>query len=332
MGARLDILGQTFGNLTVVEYMEGKVISGEYRKGSYWRCSCSCGGELIASAGQLRSSLKSCTMCRTNKNIKEFVGKVFNSKSCGKYEVIQYLNAKEITVRFLNTGFTTVSELKEVKDGKIKDLLLPSVSGIGYVGVGPYLCNVRIESGKTKNTPEYEVWNGMLKRCYNKEWRDKGRHYSYEGVTVCKEWHCFQTFANWYNDNKPDYDDFALDKDLKIIGNREYSPDACTFVPDRVNALFTGTTDKRELPRGVHLCTTKKLYIVQLHRGELTKNGNPKQSYLGAYTDKDLAISIYQKEKIKLVNEVAEEYKSVLHPDVYFNLKNKVLEFVGHVK
>ena len=330
MGARLDILGQTFGNLTVVEHLEGKVISGEYRKGSYWRCSCACGGEVIASAGSLRSSLKNCLMCRTNKNIKELVGQVFDSKSCGKYKVIQYLNAKEITVEFISTGFITTSELKEVKQGTIKDLLLPSVSGIGYIGIGEYRCNVLTENCKTKNTPEYEVWNGMLKRCYNKEWRDKGGHYSYEGATVCKEWHCFQTFAKWYNDNKPDYEDFALDKDLRIIGNREYSPAACTFVPARVNSLFTGTRDERELPRGVHYCNNKHLYIVQIHRGELTKNGNPKQSYLGAYLDKDTAISVYKEAKSELVNKVADEYKHQLHPDVYYNLKNRLLEFIGH--
>lgn len=271
-------------------------------------------------------------MCRTNNNIKELVGKVFNSKGYGKYKVLKYEGWREVTIQFIETGFTTVSELKEVRLGKVKDLMLPSVAGVGYIGVGDYRCRYYTSDGKLKNTPEYEVWNGMLKRCYNKEWRDNGNHSTYDDVTVCKEWHCFQTFAKWYNDNKPDYNDFALDKDLKIIGNREYSPTACTFVPERVNSLFTGSRGDRDLPRGVHFCNNKKVYIVQLHRGELTKNGNPKQSYLGAYTDKDLAISIYQKEKIKLVNEVAEEYKSVLHPDVYLNLKNKVLEFVGHVK
>lgn len=327
MGAKLNLLGQVFGELTVVEELQSKVINGVEKEGVFWRCSCSCGGELIATSGSLRASLKQCSMCRTNNNIRNLVGKVFKSRNYGDYIVTAYKNAKEISIKFLQTGFETTSELKEVKSGAVKDYFLPTVSGVGYLGIGDHECQYVNAFGKKTNTPEYEVWNGMLKRCYNKEWRDKGKHLSYEGATVCKEWHNFQNFAEWYKSMKPQ-EGFALDKDLKIIGNREYSPQACSFVPPRVNSLFTGTKDDRDLPRGVHMCNTKGKFIVQLHKGDVTAKGNPKQTYLGAYGNKDEAIAVYRKAKIEIVSQVADEYKDVLDPVVYQNLKTRVLEFI----
>lgn len=327
MGSKLNLLGQVFGNLEVVEELNSKIINGIEKKGVFWRCSCSCGGEVIASTGSLRASLKHCKMCPTNNNVRDLVGNVFKSKNHGEYIVTKYKNAKEIYIKFLATGFETISEIKEVKNGVVKDYLSPTVCGIGYFGVGPHLGSCTDKKGKLKNSPEYEVWIGMLKRCYNKEWKEKRKIVSYDDVTVCKEWHNFQNFADWYKSMKPPAG-FALDKDLKIIGNREYNPEACSFVPVCINSLFTGTKDDRDLPRGIHFCNNKKKYVVQLHKGELTANGNNKQSYLGAYSDKEQATAVYCKAKIEVVSQVADEYKDVLDPVVYKNLKTKVLEFI----
>jgi len=255
------------------------------------------------------------------------LGKVFQSKNYGEYIVTEYKSWREVHIMFTATGFKTVAQLKEIRTGMVKDYLLPTICGVGYLGIGDYKCQRINEYGKRANTPEYEVWNGMLKRCYNKEWRDKQGRQSYEGVTVCIEWHNFQNFAKWFNENKPE-GDYALDKDLKIIGNRQYSPESCTFLPVRVDSLFTGTMDDRDLPRGVHFCKNKKKYIVQLHKGDVTAKGNPKQTYLGAYTSKDDAIRAYREAKIEVVSKVAEEYKDVLDPVVYQNLKTRVLEFI----
>ena len=108
-----------------------------------------------------------------------------------------------------------------------------------------------------------------------------------------------------------------------MFGNRAYSPSACTLVPRAVNSLFTGSDERlnpRELLKGVHFCKTKKVYVAQLHKGEVTKLGNKKQTYLGQFKDKVPAILAYKRAKEDHVKSVAETYSGVLHPQVYNNL------------
>ena len=168
----------------------------------------------------------------------------------------------------------------------------------------------------------------MIKRCYSKNPSTILQHPSYCDVTVCEEWYNFQNFAEWYYNNLPRYENPDLDKDLKIIGNKEYSPHACSFVPTQINSLFTGNNEVRDLPRGVHFCNTKKVYVAQIHCGEITASGNKKQSYLGSYLDKEPAIKAYREAKVKHVKEVADKYKHMLDPVVYDNIVNRTLEFI----
>lgn len=321
-----SLVGQVFGKLTVIEKITEKEVKGKIKQGLWWKCKCSCGGEAIPVHYALLREVRKCRDCRTNEFKKNWIGKIHTSKYYGDFKVLDVKDSRA-TVEFLTTGFVLTTGLKEIKNGSIKDPLHPHVAGVGYIGIGEHECIFTNSNGKKQNTPEYEVWNGMLKRCYNEDWRNKQNRLSYSDVTVCKEWHNFQNFAEWYKANKH-HEGFALDKDLKIIGNREYSPEACSFVPSRINSLFTGTKDDRDLPRGVHFCKHKKKYVVQLHKGEMTARGNYKQSYLGAYADKEEAIVVYRKAKIELVQQVADEYKDVLDPVVYKNLKTRVLEFI----
>lgn len=50
MGTFIDLLGQKFGRLTVVERMPNNK-----RKQAVWKCCCDCGNEIIVEAGHLRS-------------------------------------------------------------------------------------------------------------------------------------------------------------------------------------------------------------------------------------------------------------------------------------
>ncbi len=60
MPATIDLTGQTFGALTVIEQCERK------KKATLWRCRCSCGKEAIVQASNLRSGhSKSCGKCNT---------------------------------------------------------------------------------------------------------------------------------------------------------------------------------------------------------------------------------------------------------------------------
>lgn len=156
-------------------------------------------------------------------------GKVYNSKSDGQFIVLKKIDHDNYKVRFLETGFERFTCSSNIKSGSIRDKLKPILYGIGFIGVGEHRSSVY---GKT--TKPYDVWRGMLARCYGPRTQ---KNKSYAGCTVAKEWHNFQNFAQWYADNYPsDGKKYQIDKDIKIRGNREYSPEACCFVTPKENS------------------------------------------------------------------------------------------------
>lgn len=97
--------------------------------------------------------------------------------------------------------------------------------------------------GKYKVRTEYNLWKNMIKRV------SKGGN-TYSDCMVCEEWKLFSRFRSWYFENYRE--GLALDKDLLIAGNKEYSPVACAFVPKELNNLFLIAAKSRGLyPIGV---------------------------------------------------------------------------------
>ncbi len=171
------------------------------------------------------------------------------------------------------------------------------VDGIGITGT-KYLTKI---NGKT--TKEYDTWRHMLKRCYNKEHKDKQP--TYRDVICCKEWlyypnfyewmHCQENFDKWYNEDRS-----AIDKDIIVKGNKIYSPDTCCLVPQNVNSLFTKRSHKRgELPIGVS----------RHGKGYRVECKNPftnKQEKLGTYLSPEQAFQAYKSYKENLIKQVAQ--------------------------
>ena len=92
---------------------------------------------------------------------KDCVGKVCKSTSSGNFKVVKYSNNANVEIQFLKTGYEMVTRLDCIKSGLIKDPYSPSVYGIGIVGTK---YPISVNSVQTK---EYELWNGMLERCYS---------------------------------------------------------------------------------------------------------------------------------------------------------------------
>ncbi len=60
----VDLKGQTFGNLNVLDYEKVPNPSGKVRKTWRWRCKCSCGNEELIHGGSLKHQDKiACTKC-----------------------------------------------------------------------------------------------------------------------------------------------------------------------------------------------------------------------------------------------------------------------------
>lgn len=157
---------------------------------------------------------------------------VFNTAHCGQVVVTHYQNREKVTVVFIATGHTLITTkdvLTKSALPRLRDPLAPSVFGIGSIGIGTHKAHV-----KGADTRPYSIWRAMLRRCYYRG--SKHHQKSYEGVTVCNDWLCFQRFADWYEANYPnDGEEYQLDKDIKSLQHKTYSPETCLFVTRQAN-------------------------------------------------------------------------------------------------
>lgn len=151
----------------------------------------------------------------------------------------------------------------------------------------------------------------MFARCYDEKQLNKRP--SYYEVTICKEWHNFQNFAKWYEDNYYAVKDevISLDKDILFKGNKVYSPNTCIFVTRYINSLFTTRkNDRGEYPIGVTFNKNNGYY-----RARISKYGNKHD--IGNFNNQLDAFNSYKTEKEKHIKEVAERHREVIPNRLY---------------
>lgn len=189
------------------------------------------------------------------------------------------------------------------------------VEGHGYFGEGKY--KSRDENGN--KTKCYNTWKHMLVRCYNKKFKEK--YPTYNDVTICKEWLCFQNFAKWYEENyyEIEGEKMQLDKDILVKGNKIYSPETCVFVPQRINELFTKSNKVRgDYPIGVSY--HKRDNILQVRCNVYDKLTNKKRivNITRLPINRPFqAFTYYKSFKENYIKEVAEEYKDMIPKKLY---------------
>lgn len=74
----------------------------------------------------------------------------------------------------------------------------------------------------------------MLERCYSAKTAK-----SYSGCSVTDEWLLFSNFKGWMINQ--DWKNKELDKDLKVKGNKIYSPETCMFLDKKINSFLVST-------------------------------------------------------------------------------------------
>ena len=169
------------------------------------------------------------------------------------------------------------------------------VYGVGIYTKGKYKAT---ESGK--NTKAYNAWIGMLMRCHSPNHQSKRP--TYIGCSVCDDWLQFQVFAEWYGHNHPkDGNDYQLDKDLKIIGNKIYSPSTCLFVSGAVNKF---TTDHGGA-RGGHMIGVSWYNRLGKFTAKCCNVFTKKRESLGLFVDELSAHLAWRKRKSELAYELA---------------------------
>ncbi|HFI1086103.1 TPA: hypothetical protein ACGPGC_001063 [Enterobacter hormaechei] len=165
---------------------------------------------------------------RKEERAKELIGTLHSSKD-GELEVIGYEGNTRVLVRFTATDYQTLTTMNAINRGLVHDRYKPTVCGIGYV-------DDKLTIDKELRQKAYNVWHAMLKRC-----TDPNNH-NYNDVNIDPRWHSFKNFFEdiqelegydrWVNEKG-----YALDKDIKVKGNRTYGKQFCKFVTVGENAI-----------------------------------------------------------------------------------------------
>ena len=234
-----------------------------------------------------------------------------------KMIIVGYRNIRDIDIYFPEYDFTFKHvQYDNFKKGKIKCLYEPRYYGKGYLGEGKYKVK---ENGK--HTDEFKIWHGMLQRCYDPKYKEK--HPTYIDCTVCEEWHNFQNFSEWYEENYYEIEGevMNLDKDILIKKNKIYSPDTCVFVPQSINSLFVKRDINRgNLPIGVHYDKQHKKYKAQC------SIGLGKQKNLGRYNTQEEAFKVYKAFKEAHIKKIADDYLEFIPSNLYQAMINYEIE------
>lgn len=252
---------------------------------------------------------------RHKEHLEAMCGKRFKTKNSGDVIVLKYIDNRKILVKFINTGNCKSVSLSNLYKGEIQDKEAVSIYGlifgVGFHGVGKY--------AKKTHSKIYDVWYSMLMRCYDAKAQLKCP--TYMGCTVCSEWHNFQNFAAWYELHTM-CDDAQIDKDIRIKGNKQYSPETCCMVPAFINKMLV----KRKMCRGIAPLgvefnkTLKKPYIARF------RNKIGWKSYLGCYSTPQEAFLAYKTVKEKYIKHMATLYKSQMDDVAFQALLNYQVE------
>lgn len=250
---------------------------------------------------------------RNHHNFKNKTGERFITNEGFEVEIIEYFGSRNSTILFTDGTIVTNKEYGDLVKGTIKHPFHKSVFGVGFMGQGKY--KGREFRGET--TKCYNTWQGMLERCYNEDTQNK--HPTYKECSVSEQWHNYQVFAEWFYTNYKDWmQDWCLDKDILVKGNKVYSPKTCSLVPTAINNLLIKSNSIRgKYPIGVSV-------IGNRFKADIKING--KLVYLGCYDTPEEAFEVYKTAKEKHIKEVADKYKNQITKEVYQALYNYKVE------
>ena len=149
----------------------------------------------------------------------------------GTLHKVTYASSKRIVIDIIQPK--RVPKSKPIKPSRY---MRPSVVGVGFIGVGPH--KIRDEDGR--QTKMYKTWYNLIHRVYGPK--------ADEGLTVCAEWHCFQSFGDWYVVHAVDEHQWTLCRYVPDLTNTHYSPDTVVHVPreiamNRIQAARYAGTD-----------------------------------------------------------------------------------------
>ncbi|AEV25178.1 hypothetical protein Dsui_0770 [Azospira oryzae PS] len=189
--------------------------------------------------------------------------------SNGYAEVVEYINANNVKIRFIATQYETLATAQNIRDGRVKDRFLEQASG-GHIG---NTCTY--QNGHIK--PGYPVWKAMFSRVKERE--------NYKEVQISDAFQCFEVFERWYLERQSEYPasiTLALDSDLIPFltdSPKSYSAETCLLLPHSVNTSFTKTKESldsfsTDKPKGIVNIGEKWLVLTRGDKSEFEDRGD----------------------------------------------------------
>lgn len=159
-----------------------------------------------------------------------------------------------------------------------------------------------------KNTHIYNLWRNVLARCYDPNYhREKP---TYVGCSVSGNFQNYSYFYEWAQQQIGfGQENYHLDKDLILRGNRVYSEDTCVFLPWELNGLLLSRKSARgTLPIGV-----------SDHRGRFRAccSGSSRLYHIGIFDTVEEAFLAYKQAKESYIKLQAEKWKALIDPRAF---------------
>ena len=214
------------------------------------------------------------------------VGEINTNTHGTKMKIVRYGSNEDIDIEFLDE-FHYIKEhqaYSNFKSGGVKNPYDRDLYNVGYFGVGNYSSR---DNGKMAFA--YKTWTGMIERCY----LNKKAFPAYYGkCEVCSEWHNYQNFAKWFEENKYEVNErLHIDKDILFPNSKMYSPKTCLLVPQTINMMFMNKPNKRGLPNGIY--KSRKGYLAEYNENKL-----------GVYQQSNWHMKYMQVKKKKLLDNL----------------------------
>lgn len=232
-----------------------------------------------------------------------YEGKIFKTNNYGALVVTKYINASEVYVKFIETGYETIAEMNQIKKGNVKDRLVATVCGVGVLGDEPAYVN-------GKHLKEYMLWGAMLKRCYDDKYHTK--HPTYKDCYVSENFKHYPYFKSWCPRQVGfNQDGWELDKDILLRGNKFYSEDTCVFLPQEINKLLNRQNKNQEkYPVGVYYDNRENNFQSRINNGE-------KQLRVGRFCTSEEAFQAYKQAKEAQIKAIANKWKDQIDIRAY---------------
>lgn len=230
-------------------------------------------------------------------------------------EIVSTTNYKKCSIKFEDGTIIHDVRYEHIKNGNVANPFHKSVLNIGFFGIGHHTARYK-NGGITK---AYNAWRGVIRRCYSVQ--NHAKHPTYKDCEVDERWHNFQVFAEWFYQNCENHmQNWALDKDILIKGNKTYSPETCCFVPQEINSIFSKSDSKRgEYPIGVGITKSGK-YFTKIAK----YSGN--SNIISYHSTPEEAFESYKIAKESYIKEVADIWKDQIEPRVYQAMHNYKVE------